>query len=312
MLCSGVGVIGSLIFIIFKMFIGGLKMIEKELKCLRELAVQLDEEDSLIRMVLDTSPIQIWAFDGENFLYFSKEWYRYTGAEHKIGKVPLCCFMDAIHEEDRATVKLSIQKVFAAKTKINMNIRLRGYDGEYRIFKSYAAPYFIDGVLHSYHGYNIDITKQKEAEKKLMESNHMLRGMCDNLPEMIWCKDLNEKYLFANKAVCEQLLFTTIEEVVGKDDKFFAARQQKIEPDNDKFHTFGILCYKSDQHVLTTRTSIHLEEVGYLKGKKVILDITKSPFFDNGNDIIGVVGSGRNVTKQRLYEKEIKEKEKQG
>ena len=122
-------------------------LISKELKHLKKLASQLTEEDSLIRMVLATSPVQIWAFDGDDFLYFSDEWYRYTGIKYRVENLPLCCFMDVIHREDRAIVELTMKKIFADKIRIDTNIRLRRYDGEYKTFKSYAIPYFIDGVF---------------------------------------------------------------------------------------------------------------------------------------------------------------------
>ena len=154
-----------------------------------------------------------------------------------------------------------------------------------------------------------EINKRVEVEKKLAETCRMLRNMCDNLQEMIWCKDLNEKYMFANKAVCENLLFTTIEEVVGKDDIFFALREQALAPSNDKFHTFGVKCHESDRKVLTSGKAIHLDEEGYLKGKKVILEITKSPFFDEAGKLIGIVGSGKFVTEQRITEKRLIESE---
>jgi ligand-binding sensor protein len=143
-----------------------------------------------------------------------------------------------------------------------------------------------------------EINKRVKIEKEVVKANRMVRRMCDNLPEMIWCKDLDKKYMFANKAVCENLLFTTTEEVVGKDDIFFASRERTLDPGNDKFHTFGVICHKSDQKVLTSGKTIHLEEEGYLKGKKVILEITKSPFFDENGRLIGVVGSGKFVTER--------------
>ena len=145
-----------------------------------------------------------------------------------------------------------------------------------------------------------EIDRRMEVEKELIKTVRMMRGMCDNLETMIWCKDLNKNYLFANKVVCENLLFTTTEEVVGKDDIFFALREQALDPGNDKFHTFGKTCHMSDQKVLTSGKAIHLDEMGYLKGKRVVLEITKAPFFDGGGELIGVVGSGKFVTEQRL------------
>lgn len=58
-----------------------------------------------------------------------------------------------------------------------------------------------------------DITKRKNAEKALHDREtelqrlyQMFRLMSDTMPDMMWAKDLNKKYIFANKAVCENLL----------------------------------------------------------------------------------------------------------
>lgn len=46
----------------------------------------------------------------------------------------------------------------------------------------------------------------RESETSARQLAGMLRMMCDNVPDMIWAKDLEGRYRFANKAVCEQLL----------------------------------------------------------------------------------------------------------
>jgi PAS domain-containing protein len=47
----------------------------------------------------------------------------------------------------------------------------------------------------------------------------MMPLMCDNVPDLIWAKDLERRFLFVNRAICEKLLIAgDTAEPLGKDD----------------------------------------------------------------------------------------------
>jgi len=136
---------------------------------------------------------------------------------------------------------------------------------------------------------------------------NMIRLMCDNSSDMIWAKDLNKKFLFANKAMCETLLNTKdTDEPVGKDDMFFAQRERNAHKDNPEWHTFGEICRDSDEVILETKKPGQFDEFGNVKGKHLRLDVRKSPILDENGNIIGVVGSGRDVTQEFLINEQFK------
>jgi len=152
---------------------------------------------------------------------------------------------------------------------------------------------------------------QNQAEKKLRESEQkyrqlysMMRLMCDNVPDMIWAKDLDRKYIFANKAICENLLNADdTKEPVGKDDSFFIQKQKQAQPEVPEWHSFGDICTETDKAVIETRKSHRFDEYGNVKGKFLFLDVYKAPFFDEKGNLIGTVGYGRDVTKAKKLEK---------
>jgi len=159
-----------------------------------------------------------------------------------------------------------------------------------------------------------DITQRKNTEKKLKESQEkyqylskMLRLMCDDVSDMIWAKDLNKKYIFANKAICQKLLNAVdTKEPIGKTDLFFAERERKRHPQNPKWHTFGELCQDSDTIVLKKGAPQQFDEFGNVKGKFFFLDVHKAPFIDDRGKTIGVVGSAHDVTDAKKLEKKLK------
>ena len=152
-----------------------------------------------------------------------------------------------------------------------------------------------------------DVMQRKIAEDSLRESEQrykalysMMRLMCDNVPDLIWAKDLDRRFLFTNKAVCEKLLLARdTEEPVGKDDMFFVKRARESYPDNTDWHTFGEVCIDSDAVVMSTQESQRFDEFGNVKGEFLYLDVYKAPFLNEQGQMIGTVGCGRDVTETK-------------
>ncbi|WOE70471.1 EAL domain-containing protein [Hydrogenimonas thermophila] len=142
---------------------------------------------------------------------------------------------------------------------------------------------------------------------KMIENIKFLRLLADNLPDMLWAKDTEGRYLFANKALCENLLMAKdTEEPIGKTDVFFAKREREKHPDNPEWHTFGELCFNSDVVTLEHMKPMRFEEFGNVKGKMLYLEVHKAPLFDDEGNLLGTVGSGRDITRQKELENQIK------
>jgi len=145
----------------------------------------------------------------------------------------------------------------------------------------------------------------RESEKKYKEMYQLLRLMCDNVPDLIWAKDLEDQYIFTNKAVNESFLNAAdTNEPVGKTDAFFTCRERERHVGNPEWHTFEEICRDAEHSVLDSKSAQHFSEQGIALGKFLTLDILKAPFFDSEGNIIGTVGSGRNVTHERWLQSE--------
>jgi PAS domain S-box-containing protein len=152
----------------------------------------------------------------------------------------------------------------------------------------------------------------KESQQKFRDLSILFRSISDNMTDMLWAKDLSRKYIFANKAICDNLLIAQdTEEPIGKDDLFFATRQRDLHPDNPVYHTFGELCMDSDEVVQNSKKSEKFDEFGNVKGKFVFLDVRKSPLYDLNGNMIGIVGSAQDVTNEREMSKQLAQSELQ-
>ncbi len=137
-----------------------------------------------------------------------------------------------------------------------------------------------------------------------LQTDNFLKLISKHLPDMLWAKDLEGRYLYANDSICKNLLMATPDEVIGQVDVFFATRERNKHPQNKQWHTFGELCFNSDYVVLENMKPMRFEEYGNIKGELVYLDVNKAPLHDEEGNLIGTIGSGRDITAQVLLEKQ--------
>ncbi len=155
-----------------------------------------------------------------------------------------------------------------------------------------------------------NMQKLRERKSKYRTLAHLLRMMCDNVPDMIWAKDINNRYIFANKAICKNLLNAVdTEEPIGKNDIFFAERERNKHKNNPEWHTFGEICRDTDLITMEAGSAQQFDEYGNIEGNFLFLDVHKAPFINEKGKLIGTVGSARDVTSAKQTELLIKNSE---
>ncbi len=141
--------------------------------------------------------------------------------------------------------------------------------------------------------------KLKHSQNKYLELYTMLRLLADNMPDLIWAKDMDNRYIFTNQAMCDKLLKCRHpDETKGKTDLHFAQRQRQ----KGYQHTFGEICIDSDDITKTTRAPGRFLEEGFVQNQRLILDVHKAPFWGPDGEMIGTVGCGRDVTREKQTE----------
>ena len=133
-----------------------------------------------------------------------------------------------------------------------------------------------------------------ERDKRAREKNLFL-SVLDHLDDMVWAKDLDGKYIVANKAFREKFCYgITWDELQGMTDIELATKFKKQVGEEN--HTFGEKCANSDVVVQRSRLPQKFLEDGNINGKLMKLIVNKSIVVNHKNEMFAVCGSGRDVT----------------
>ena len=154
----------------------------------------------------------------------------------------------------------------------------------------------LQNIVEEIKSFKDQLHKDKELlEEELVKRDVIINSMIENLPDMLWFKDTDGKYLYANKAIRENLLLSA--NPVGQTDVELAKQAKLIW--GDRQHTFGETCGNSDKDVLEHNyVGKEYVESGKVRGKILHLAVNKS-IVKSSDKVIGVVGSGRDITEYR-------------
>ena len=140
----------------------------------------------------------------------------------------------------------------------------------------------------------IDVTERKLFEESLARERALLEALIENIPNFIYAKDLQGRFLLINHAALKGIHGTCREEVLGKTDfDFFPPEEAEI-------------FWAEEQEVILTGQSIINRErmhVDPLTGQELWFWVTKIPLRNPQGEIIGLVGINHDVTERKQAER---------
>ncbi len=142
----------------------------------------------------------------------------------------------------------------------------------------------------------------RQSEARYRGLYKLLRMMADNIPDLVWAKDMQDRYMFVNQAMCDRLLMCGHpEKAIGKTDLYFARKERQA----GFRHTFGEICIDSDALTKRRKRAGRFLEQGLVRNRHLVLDVHKAPFIDDTGAMIGTVGCGRDVTREKEIEADL-------
>jgi len=148
------------------------------------------------------------------------------------------------------------------------------------------------GIAYGSVGLYQDITAQKQSEAALRYERDLLQVFMDNIPDSVYFKDAESRFLRVNKAQAQFLKLDNPENAMGKTDLDFQPReiaQQFIEEEKQ--------IIESGQPVIN-----RIEFNPTADGTPRWLSATKVPVKDPDGRVIGTIGISRDITEQKQAE----------
>jgi diguanylate cyclase (GGDEF)-like protein/PAS domain S-box-containing protein len=169
-------------------------------------------------------------------------------------------------------------------------------DREDRWITSTKMPFYDEkGKIIGTFGISRDITDRKIVENKLEKEISFMNALMERIPDSIYFKDRNSRFVLINKAEAEKFGIKDPDEAVGKTDFDFFSEEHAKQ------------AYDDEQNVIKTgRPIVDFEEKEtYEDREDRWITSTKMPFYDEKGKIIGTFGISRDITDRKKAEEKI-------
>jgi PAS domain S-box-containing protein len=140
-----------------------------------------------------------------------------------------------------------------------------------------------------------EIAERKRAEEELANERHTLRTLIDNLPDFIYLKDTESRFITGNIAMARFTEAIMPEELVGRTDFDFFPQELALKH------------YSDEQTVIQSGRPLLNQEETFVDpvGRRGWLSTTKVPLRDNQGKIVGIVGIGRDITEPKRLQEQL-------
>jgi PAS domain S-box-containing protein len=138
-----------------------------------------------------------------------------------------------------------------------------------------------------------EANERERAEDALHEERRILRALIDNMPDFMYVKDVESRFVVGNASLARSVGVPGQEQLLGKTDRDFYAKE------------LADAYLQDDQNVMRTKQPLfdREEECINEKGDKIVLLTTKVPLLDSRGEVTGIVGVGRDITGRRKAER---------
>jgi len=261
---------------------------------------QLRETQRQQRALLDAIPDFAWLKDREGRLIAVNQSYgQGCGIDPAdlIGKTDLDAWPRELAEKYMADDRQIVESGRMKRLEEPMLDR----NGEQAWADTFKVPFFNEeGEVMGTAGIARDVTDRHRAEEALKESEakyralaEEFRALLDAIPDAVYFKDREGRHRFVNRSF-ERSMGLSKEAVIGKGA-------------NDLFPPeMAETCRLTDGEVHEKRSATRAEDaMAGPDGTTKLFETIKAPIFDEGGDVVGLVGLTRDITQRKRNEAQL-------
>ena len=246
----------------------------------------------MVRKALRAAEEGVYCWDIETGqIFYTEQCLRMMGLPfHEIAPNIFTEYDTTIHEDDRQFFINEVQKYLQRPTSAPLRIEIRLLNLRSRGWRWIRVNGLLERDKNKKNlqlvGVWVDITRRKMADMHAMEDRDLFRNLINYLPDNIYYKNRESRFVMANEATARKMGVPTPSDLIGcKDTHFFAdettevARQEELQIMNT-----GI--------PITNR--IHRES--WKGGNSSWCKLSKFPWYDAVGNVKGIVGISSDVT----------------
>ncbi|HTX17190.1 MAG TPA: PAS domain-containing protein, partial [Bacteroidota bacterium] len=146
-------------------------------------------------------------------------------------------------------------------------------------------------------GIGRDITAHRMAEEAVLRERSLLRTVVDNIPDLIYYKDAEGRYMLNNKAHLSSLGVKDQAELLGQTSFEFNPEEfaEQYWYDESEIMRSGTPLLEKEE------TAVHRST-----GQKRVHLTSKIPVYDDAGHPLGIVGISRDITDRKCSEQELR------
>ncbi|MFZ0825832.1 MAG: PAS domain S-box protein [Verrucomicrobiia bacterium] len=261
-------------------------------------AEALSSEQRLLSSLITTTPDLVYFKDRESrFIRINEAFARRAGLSDIHAAVGKTDF-DIFGEQHARQAYEDEQRIVATGQPIvDKEEREDWTDGRITWASSTKLPIFdSSGKTVGIMGVSRDITERKQTEEALARERNLLRTIFDVLPDYIYLKDEQSRFIMCNNRRSDNDAIQDAEELIGKTDADFFPAEQAAQ-------------FRADELAVLGGTPMIDKEEALVRsdGRRQIILTTKLPFRDSSGKIVGLLGYGRDITDRKRAEEALQE-----
>ncbi|MBI5385310.1 MAG: PAS domain S-box protein [Verrucomicrobia bacterium] len=277
-------------------------------------ALRVSEE----RLRLATEAAQMGTWDRDlktGHLFWSAGQERLMGCEPGTFSGAPEAFLELLHPDSFDVHAAAQQRARTGDGVFHAELHFRLRDGRERwglvhgqtIFDEAGKPVRILGI-------QLDITKRKQAERALQESEALYQSLVQQMPAGVFRKDAQGRYVFVNAWFCQIGGFEPAH-YLGKTAEEFSSALAERSPGNLEVATaIGLATEGGGHHaqIMQTGLRLELEEERLLAdGTRQHLHVVKAPVLGSDGRIVGTQGILFDITERKRAEEALRKSENQ-
>lgn len=256
----------------------------------------LANSDELYHSLVDRLPIHVTRIDLHGKITFANETFCQLVGRPVEALIGLTDF-DFSPAELAEKYQRDNQQV-ATSGKALHAIEENRLDGQLSYYEVWKLPVYNNcGQVVEIQAVFWDVTEREENRSALARERDLLRTLMDSLPDLIYVKDANGRYITVNRSLQRLWGNPPLDSIVGETAFNF------VRDD------LAAIYMQADQDVLRHDRAVidSEEEVVTSTGEKRIYSTTKVPLHDQFGNVTGLVGIDRDITRRKRAEEELRQ-----